>query len=156
MSWRSPELPGLLVVLLCVVHAAPAATIVSGRVVHVIDGNGLVVLVGERRITVRLAGIDAPRQREPYAIASRQSLSAICGGELATVEISGKDRSGGTLAHVICAGTNASVEQVRRGMARIADGNADPASSLHAVQSEAREARRGLWAKSERAVPPRE
>ena len=152
MISRSLELPVLLVLLLCIVHAAPAATIVSGRVVHVIDGNGLVVLVGERRVTVRLAGIEAPKQREPYAIASRQSLSAICGGELATLEMRGKDGNGGTLAQVTCAGTNASLEQVRRGMARIADGSAHPASPLHAVQSEAREARRGLWSRSEK--PP--
>jgi endonuclease YncB( thermonuclease family) len=149
-SPQSARLPVLLVLGLWVAHAAAAATIVSGRVVHVIDGNGLVVLVGERRITVRLADIEAPKQREPHAIASRQSLSAICGGELASLEVSGRDRSGGMLAQVTCAGTNANSEQVRRGMAWVTDRGPNSASPLHAVQSEAREARRGLWSKSDR------
>jgi endonuclease YncB( thermonuclease family) len=140
----------LFVLVWCVTHAAAAATPVSGRVVHVIDGNGLVVLVGERRVTVRLADIEAPKQREPYAIASRQSLSAICGGELARLEVSAKDRSGGMLAQVTCAGTNANSEQVRRGMAWVTGRAADSASPLRTLQSEARDARRGLWSRSDR------
>jgi endonuclease YncB( thermonuclease family) len=142
---------GLIILVLCVAHATAAATIVSGRVVHVIDGNALVVLVGERRLTVRLADIEAPKQREPYAIASRQSLSAICGGELASLEVSGKERGGGMLAQVTCAGTHANSEQVRRGMAWVVDRIPNSASRLYTVQSEAREARRGLWSRTERA-----
>ena len=45
-----------------------------------IDGDGLILLVDERRVNRRLADIDAPEQRQPYGIGSRQSLSAICGG----------------------------------------------------------------------------
>jgi endonuclease YncB( thermonuclease family) len=150
-SRRSGTLSGLFTLVLVAAQAATAAGAMTGRVVHVIDGNGLVVLVGERRVTVRLADIDAPKQREAYAIASRQSLSAICGGELARLEVSGKDRSGGVLAQVTCAGMNANSEQVRRGMAWVTDRATDSASPLRAFQSEAREARRGLWSKAERA-----
>jgi hypothetical protein len=71
---------------------AYAVSTLSGRVVHVIDGDGLVLLIGERRVNVRLEQIDAPEQRQPYGIAARQSLTAVCGGQLAEARISGKDR----------------------------------------------------------------
>jgi endonuclease YncB( thermonuclease family) len=60
-------------------HATRAATL-QRRVVHVIDGDGLVLLVGERRLNVRLEHIDAPERGQPYGIASRQSLTGLCGG----------------------------------------------------------------------------
>jgi endonuclease YncB( thermonuclease family) len=148
-SSRRRALLGLILSLAGVADAAA----LSGRVIHVIDGDGLVVLVGERRLTVRLADIAAPKQREPYAIASRQSLSAICGGELATFEFSGKRRTDSVLAQVTCAGTNANAEQVRRGMAWVAGPAAESPSPLHAVQAEARQARRGLWSKSHAMRP---
>jgi endonuclease YncB( thermonuclease family) len=142
----------LFLAALLVCDASIAATL-SGRVIHVIDGDGLVVLVGERRLTVRLANIDAPKQPQRYAIASRQSLSAICGGEMATLELSGKRRNDSVLAQVTCAGTNANAEQVRRGMAWVHHADVQRESLLHGLQNEAQHARRGLWAQAH-AVPP--
>ena len=45
-------------------------------------------------MNVRLEHIDAPERGQPYGIASRQSLIAICGGEVATIQASGKDPNG--------------------------------------------------------------
>ena len=46
--------------------AAPAAAAeLQGRVVHVIDGDGLIVLVADRRLNVRLLDIDAPELKQP-------------------------------------------------------------------------------------------
>jgi endonuclease YncB( thermonuclease family) len=140
----------LLVVL--ITGSATAATL-HGRVVHVIDGDGLILLVSDRRLNIRLAHIDAPEQRQPYGIASRQSLSAICGGQLAEAALSGKDRSGRLVARVTCAGTDANAEQVRRGMAWVFDPDLNPDSPLSRLQHEARAARRGLWAQAEPVAP---
>ena len=82
-----------------------------------VDGDTLDVLVQGRRIRVRLVEIDAPEQDQMGGIRSRQSLISICSGELASVEPTGKDRNGRVLARVICNGTDANAEQVRRGMA---------------------------------------
>ena len=130
-----------------------SAAQLQGRVVHVIDGDGLIVLVGEKRVNVRIEHIDAPEKGQPYGTASRQSLIAICGGEVATIQASGKDRNGRTLARVSCNGVDAGAEQVRRGMAWVFERYAPADSLLYAVQAEARAARRGLWAQQE-PVPP--
>ena len=129
------------------------ATTLHGRVVHVIDGDGLVVVAGARYIQVRLAGIAAPELRQPSGQPSRQSLHSICGGKAADVVVTGKDRNGRTLADVRCAGTHANAEQVRRGMAWVFDRYAEPYSELYELQKEARQAARGLWAEAE-PVPP--
>ena len=107
----------IAVVALCVVTSSAAADVLTGRVVHVIDEDGLIVLLGDRRVNVRLKHIDAPERGQPFGNSSRQSLIAICGGEVATVQASGKDRNGRTLARVNCNGTDAGSEQVRWGMA---------------------------------------
>lgn len=142
----------LIVFLLLYAMPATAAQL-QGRVVHVIDGDGLIVLVGEKRVNVRIQDIDAPETGQPYGIASRQSLIAICGGEVATLQPSGKDRDGWTLGRVSCNGTDAGAEQVRRGMAWTFERYAPAGSPLYAVQAEARAARRGLWAQ-QKPVPP--
>lgn len=121
----------------------------EGRVAHVIDGDGLIVLLRDRRVNVRLIHIDAPARVQAYGHQSRQSLIAICGGKLAKLESDGKDRNGRTLARVTCGGTDANAEQVRRGMAWVFDRYTKPASPLYAIQEETRAARRGLWADHE-------
>jgi len=123
-----------------------SAEYLHGRVVHVVDGDTLDVLVRNERL--RVVEIDAPEKSQPYGNASRQSLIAICGGQVAAVTVTGRDRNGRTLGAVSCAGTDANSEQVRRGMAWVFDRYAQPASPLYAVQNEARDARRGLWAMS--------
>jgi hypothetical protein len=65
----------------------------------------------------------------------------------------GKDRYGRTLGRVNCAGVDANAEQVRRGMAWVYERYAAKDSPLHAVQAEAKAARRGLW-QDARPVPP--
>jgi micrococcal nuclease len=125
---------------------AGRAEAVTGRVTHVLDGDTLDVMVNGKRVRLRLAGIEAPRTGQAYSLRSRQSLIALCGGEMAAVDRAGKDRSGLVLAQVRCNGIDASGEQVRLGMARISSrpGHAD--STLDALERDARTARRGLWA----------
>ena len=118
------------------------------RVVHVVDGDTLEVLMSERRVRIRLAEIDAPETGQPYGHRSRQSLIQICGGELARIEGRRTDRDKRVIARVTCNGTDAGEEQVRRGMAWVVDRDAAPDSPVHAVQAEARAARRGLWSEA--------
>ena len=84
---------------------------------------------------------------------SQQSLSELCFGKPAELEVRSLDRYGRTLAHVVCAGKDANSEQVRRGYAWTYTRYAPPDSPLYALEREARVARRGLWVDSA-PVPP--
>jgi endonuclease YncB( thermonuclease family) len=138
---RLPSASLLVVVLLPGVGAAYEA-----RVVEVNSGHQLVVVAEQRRVTVRLDGIEAPTGRARYAIASRQSLIAVCGGEAAQVErTGGRERHGEQRASVVCNGRIAAVEQVRRGMAML-EGSAVHPPALLEAEAEARAAKRGVWA----------
>ena len=126
---------------------------VRGRVVSVHDGDTLTVLIDQRQVRVRLADIDAPELRQPFGTRSRQSLSDLCFGRSAALDVRGRDRYKRTLAHVTCAGTDANAEQVRRGYAWTFVRYARPGSPLLALENEARTAHRGLWQDSA-PVPP--
>lgn len=113
--------------------------------VSVHDGDTMTVLVDRRQVRVRLTDIDAPELGQPFGTRSRQSLSSLCFGKVATLDVRGEDRYRRTLARVTCAGTDANAEQVRRGYAWTFVRYVRPDSPLLAIQNEARAAYRGLW-----------
>ena len=130
------------------VHAGGPA-----RVVSVHDGDTLTVLVDRRQVKVRLTDIDAPELGQPFGKNSKQSLSDLCFGKLATLDVRGRDRYKRTIAQVTCEGRDANAEQVRRGYAWTYTRYAPAASPLYAMQNEARAAHRGLWA-DPKSMPP--
>lgn len=130
-----------------------AADTLSGRVVGVHDGDTITVLVEQVQFRIRLSEIDAPESKQAFGNRSKQSLSGLCFGKHAKVISSGKDRYGRVLGRVDCAGVEANVEQVRRGMAWVFDRYAKPDSPLYRLQDEARQDGRGLWADTN-PVPP--
>ena len=123
-----------------------------GSVVAILDGDTIDVLVDRKPVRVRLSQIDAPEKRQPFGQRSKQSLSDLCFGQDALIEDKGYDRYGRIVGRVSCASVDASIEQVRRGMAWIFDRYATD-RSLYAIQEEARVARRGLW-NDAAPVPP--
>jgi len=154
MSNAAPHpfpLTTLLVPLL--LAASPAQADVSARVVSVHDGDTLTVLIERHPVRVRLTDIDAPELGQPFGTRSRQSLSELCFGKSAALEVRGQDRYKRTIARVTCAGTDANAEQVRRGYAWTFTRYALAGSPLYALQAEAQAARRGLWTDPS-PVPP--
>jgi len=125
--------------------ASPALAAVQGRVVSVHDGDTLTVLIERHPVRVRLADIDAPELGQPFGSRSRQSLSGLCFGKVATLDVRGRDRYNRTLARVSCAGADVNAEQVRRGYAWTFVRYVRPDSPLFAIEREARAAHRGLW-----------
>ena len=76
---------GLCFLLLCrVAHAEP--TQINGRVVSVADGDTRTILDPVKKVQhkIRLAGIDAPEERQPFGQRSRQHLGHIAKGQDAT------------------------------------------------------------------------
>lgn len=125
----------------------------TGKVVAIADGDTLTVLLDKRQVKVRLLEIDAPEKAQAFGDRSRQSLSYLCFGKAVKVDDKGKDRYGRTLAQVTCDGIDANAEQVRQGMAWVYRKYALKDSPLYAVEHEAKQASRGLWADAE-PVPP--
>ena len=143
--------PSLISAVLLTTLSAPSsgagAEKQARRVAHVADGASLDVLLDEKsRMRVRLAGIEIPGEGQAYYLRARQSLIAICGGEMATLEPEGKDRQGVMLAQVGCNGKSANAEQVRLGLARVLERKGGSRPELKAAQDEAKAARRGIWA----------
>jgi endonuclease YncB( thermonuclease family) len=130
-----------------------AADDVRGKVVSVHDGDTITVLIDRHQVKVRLTDIDAPELGQPFGTRSRQSLSEMCFGKEAALEVRGQDRFRRTLAQVSCAGMNANAEQVRRGYAWTFVRYTGPNSPLYALENEARMNRRGLWA-DPASIPP--
>ncbi len=142
-AFPRPPTAFLLALLLA---AFPSYAGLSGRVVSIRDGDTLTVLIDSRPLRVRLSEIDAPELAQPFGTRSRQSLSDLCFGKPAEINIRGRDRYKRTIAQVSCAGTDANTEQVRRGYAWTYTRYARRDSPLHALQEQAQAARRGLWA----------
>jgi len=132
-----------------VAHAAE----ITGIVQEVHDGDSLRLAIANGNIEVRLVDIDAPEIKQPFGKDSRTSLRQMCLLKQATVETRAEDRYGRTLGQVHCGGVNANAEQVRRGMAWVFLRYAPKDSPLFAVETEARLAKRGLWA-DDSAVRP--
>lgn len=129
--------------------SAPAAagsghTIISGKVVGVVDGDTLDLLEdGRIKHRIRLAEIDAPEHNQAFGKRSKQSLSDLAYGKDATAECAGV-----TYERLICKvtvdGTYVSLAQVQRGMAWAYWRYAHDPEILRAHQ-QARIERLGLW-----------
>lgn len=117
------------------------------------DGDTITVLVERRQVKVRLTDIDAPELGQPFGMKSKQSLSELCFGKSAVLDVRGRDRYKRTIARVTCAGTDANAEQVRRGMAWTYTRYAPAGSPLHAIQQAAQTGNRGLWADAAPVAP---
>ena len=134
-----------LVLFPLLLGVSPARADVQARVVSVHDGDTLTVLIDQRQVKVRLTDIDAPELGQPFGTRSKQSLSEMCFGKVAVLDVRGQDRYKRSLAKVTCAGTDANAEQVRRGYAWTYTRYAHADSPLHAIQLAAQTAHRGLW-----------
>lgn len=138
------------ILLLCL--ALCAGTAGAHQVVGVADGDTLTVLKNRKPLKVRLADIDAPEKRQPYGSRAKQTLSDLCFGKEATLQIRNKDRYGRVVARVKCGGIDANRALVERGMAWHYQRYSKD-FTLAFIEAQARQARRGLWA--DRApVPP--
>jgi endonuclease YncB( thermonuclease family) len=143
-----------LLLLLCFAGHDVHAETISGRVITVVDGDTLTVLdAGNKRRSLRLAGVDAPERGQPFYVESARSLAAVCYRKPATVETAPKDASVPLVAKVECAGVDASSEQVRRGMAWTAKAYVPLGSALVELEAYARLRQLGLWADPDPVAP---
>ena len=137
---------GLAMLGLSVPHAHAAIQTFTAQVVAVADGDTLRVRGSGPQLTIRLVGIDAPEKGQAYGGRAKEYLSGLAFGHTVTVEATGRDRYGRLLATIRLAnGQSANEEIVRAGYAwwfrRYSRDRV-----LARLETEAREAHRGLWA----------
>ena len=134
--------------------------ILQGKVIRVLDGDTIEIktlpakiVVYEVPIRVRLINIDAPEKKQPFGRWSTSQLKTLVAGKQVTVSYSHKDRYGRIIGHVFTTnGTDASRFMVQSGAAWVYERyNVD--ESLPALQREAQEQKRDLWADAN-PVPP--
>lgn len=125
-------------------------------VIAITDGDTLTARCGEpgayEQVTVRISAIDAPEKRQAFGQVSRQHLAKLCFEQVATITPRTHDRYGRTVGDVECQGQDVATEQVRSGMAWFYVKYGKGYEHLRGLETEAREARRGLWAQE--AVAP--
>jgi endonuclease YncB( thermonuclease family) len=104
--------PASLALLLLLVGPVEAATVLS-----VGDGDTMRVVDGSKRLTIRLACIDAPETAQrPYGDASRQRLQQLApAGSLVTLRLQTIDKYGRTVAEVFRNGQNVNLAMVASG-----------------------------------------
>ncbi|EMR5897394.1 thermonuclease family protein [Escherichia coli] len=133
---------------------------IQGKVIRVLDGDTIEVktlpakiVVYEVPIRVRLINIDAPEKKQPFGRWSTNQLKTLLAGQSVTVSYTQTDRYGRIIGRVFTTnGTDASRFMVQSGAAWVYERyNED--ESLPALQREAQEQKRGLWADAN-PVPP--
>lgn len=130
-----------------------------GTVVGLADGDTVTVLDASRtQYRIRLAGIDAPEKKQNFGSRSRQSLSELIFQKPVRVEYTKTDRYGRIIGEVLVNNIDASLEQIKRGMAwhyKAYEREQSPVDRALYAQSEtdARQAGRGLWQDTS-PIPP--
>ena len=119
--------------------------------VGVSDGDTVTVLDGlQAQYRIRLAGIDAPEKAQAYGDASKRHLSSMVFGASVVVEYEKHDRYGRVVGKVLKNGRDASLEQLRAGLAwhykqyQREQSRADR-NDYAALETVARQAHAGLW-----------
>lgn len=131
------------------------------RLVRVIDGDTLVLLVDKKEQPIHLAGIDAPELKQRYGKEAKKALSDRISGERISVEVVGKDRYNRTHGIVVVPSrrpsTGPGIPLDDLSVWLLENGHAwnkcEDNERLADPETEAREARRGLWT-VEKPVPP--
>jgi len=118
----------------------------SGKVVGVTDGDTITVIHNGRGEKIRLYGIDCPEKRQAFGNRAKQAASELAFGKSVTVMSHGRDRYKRTIGEVILPdGKNLNQKLVREGFCWWYRKYAPEDSTLDRLETEAREAKRGLW-----------
>lgn len=129
------------------VSASPQSgdTLVA-TVLHVKDGDSLVIRLDGRDIDIRLFGIDAPEKDQPHAVDARRALERLVKRSTLTFSIRDKDRYDRLVAVARSEDHTESinVQLVRLGYAWVYTRYTNDPALLDAEQ-DARRHNRGLW-----------
>lgn len=127
------------------------ATTISGKVVHVADGDTITVLSYKGKEKIRLAQIDAPEvshfgsTAQPYGKEATVFLKSLVAKRSVRVEVEDVDQYKRNVGTVYVGGNNVNREMVKNGYAWVYRQYAKD-STLMNLEKTARSKRIGLWA----------
>ena len=149
---KQKKLIFLVVLLLLCLSAKPIKTL-KGKVVKVQDGDTITVLVGKTEHKIRLADIDCPEKNQAYGQKAKQFTSDLVFGKKVKVQYKEKDRYQRILGTVYTSsGKNLNKELLKAGLAwHYKHFSKD--KSLAALEEDARNAKKGLWADKNPTAP---
>lgn len=146
----------LLLLLLCSTLSL-SASVISGKVVWVDDGDTLSVLPEGRaqneRIHIRLWGIDAPEKGQNHWKEAREALRSMVFNKTVQIDVISEEKFGRKIAQVYLDNLYVNQEMVKRGYAWWYEHFAPEASNLKLAQSEAQSKSLGLWQESNPKEP---
>lgn len=138
--------------LLCCIASGVQAETFATRVVAVLDGDTILILRQGKPVKLRMANIDAPEKAQAFGKQSRASLLEMVGKKQVRVDTRAVDQYGRVIGLISVDGRSINQEQVRRGMAwEYSNRHSD--KTYLALQNEARQAQRGLWAQTTPQAP---
>ena len=145
-----------LFILLCfnlTAFAADQAQYINGKVISISDGDTFRIASENRRIYVKLAGIDAPNKDQEFGMKASQALGNLIFNKNIRVKIVTWTGISHLQGYVYLDNNNVNAEMVRRGYAWVIRDNNNMNPLLLKYETEARNFRRGLWGGSH-PVPP--
>lgn len=151
LSWIGQILFQVQILLL--LPSLGCATSFTGKVVKVSDGDTIEVMREGRAEKIRLAGIDCPEKKQAFGQAAKRFTIDLAAQRIVTVKVETTDRYGRTVGEVILPnGRSLNRELVRAGYAWWYRKYSSD-TSIGLLESEARAARRGLWADPNHVSP---
>lgn len=127
-------------------------TTLTGKAVKIIDGDTFDLLSNGNLYRVRLNGIDCPERGQAYYREAKAALGNFCHNRTITVTYRSKDRNGRLLGDVYAGNQYINLLLVQQGYAwHYKKYSTDV--RLAKAETEARAAKRGLWAAGN-AIPP--
>jgi len=143
----------LYAILFLLAATAAEARTIQGKVTRVIDGNTLEFLSSEgEQYTILLYGIDCPELTQAFGDEARICLEKLSLNKSATVTITGKDRSGNSVAEVKINGkSDPRIQLLKEGLAWTSEKGAD--TNLESYRAVSQSKKKGLW-KDENPTPP--
>lgn len=127
---------------------------ITGKVIAIIDGDTYdILLPGNEKVRIRMEGIDAPEKGMPFYKTSKKYLSDLCFKKEVTLQVTGKDKRGRTLAFsYIDDSIELSHEMIKAGLAwHYKEYNTD--TDLSELEIKARNSKIGIWS-NENPMPP--
>jgi endonuclease YncB( thermonuclease family) len=134
----------ILLFLLLFISFHISAQTLTGRIVHITDGDTVVLLDDTNtQHKIRLHGIDSPEKGQPYGNMAREYISGLIANKTVVVEYKGMDRYKRVLGVIYLGEMNINAQMIRAGYAWNYKYSKD--KYYIKLQEKAKAGKKGLW-----------
>lgn len=134
------------------------AEMLTGKVIHIADGDSLTIMRDNTQYKIRLLGIDAPERDQPYGKQARVALNRAINGKVVNADWNKKDDYGRLVAKVSYKQQDIGLQQIQKGMAwhykqYVREQEPEDQSRYAQAEYQAKRDKQGLWQDS-KPIPP--